>query len=148
MRNKSGKFKLLKVDLKSAKISLSFHADCSQCLQGSGAVCQARTAGWRKRLQMHQVSLFCRQKQSSNVSQWGFFLSLYFFVFLSADQPDICFPKVQKNGHSLEEIYHPPQRQCAHPLTQTLCQLQRRQNHKGAGKCVALQSIQRTPVSS
>lgn len=39
-----------------SKKRFSFHADGSQCLQGSGAVCQARTAGWRKRLQMHQVS--------------------------------------------------------------------------------------------
>lgn len=38
---------------------------------------------------------------------------------------------MQKNGHSLEEIYHPPQLQCTHPLTQTLCKLHWRQNHKG-----------------
>lgn len=37
-------------------LSLSVHIDCSKCLQSSGAVCQARTAGWRKCLQMHQVS--------------------------------------------------------------------------------------------
>lgn len=48
-----------------------------------------------------------------------------------AKQPNICFTQVQKNGHRLKEIYHPPQRQCAHALPQTLCKLQWRQNYKG-----------------
>lgn len=41
-----------------SKTHFYLHADDSQCLQVSGAVCQAGATGWRKRLQMHQVSGF------------------------------------------------------------------------------------------
>lgn len=58
---------------------VSCHADCSQCLKGFGAVCQARTTGWWKRLQVHQVSVLKLRKlwgRTANKKQ-------VFFVFLS-----------------------------------------------------------------
>lgn len=58
-------------------IDFSPHTDGSQCLQGSGAICQARTAGWGKRLQMHQVSCFTKTARKSQR-----FICVLIYVFV------------------------------------------------------------------